>query len=131
MEAFLRAVERADTAAVAALAITREEFAWLYFPYTMYAAPPYELAPGIVWMQLEHASSTGLAKTLGAHGGKTLHDTGLQCPDEGSVAGDGRIWDGCVVLGELPSGERVEEQLFGSILEVGRRYKFVSFANEM
>jgi hypothetical protein len=131
VDTFLRTVERADTAAVAALAINREEFAWLYFPYSINAAPPYELAPGLVWMQIQQASSEGLRKALGVHGGKSLYDTGVECPDVGSPAGEGRIWDDCVVLGRLPSGEDVEEQLFGSILEVGGRYKFVSFANGM
>jgi hypothetical protein len=131
VDTFLRAVERADTAAVSAMAITREEFAWLYFPYSIYATPPYELAPGLVWMQLESASSKGFRKILSVHGGNTLYDTGVQCPDDGSSAGEGRIWDECVVLGRLPGGEEAEERLFGSILEVGGRYKFVSFANGM
>lgn len=131
VDALLRAIEREDQAAIAPLALTREEFAWLYFPYSINASPPYELAPGIVWMQIEHASSVGLGKALAVHGGKELHDTGLRCPDEATAAGEGRIWDGCLVAGVLPTGEEVEERLFGSILEVGGRYKFVSFANDM
>jgi hypothetical protein len=131
-DTFLRAIERADTAAAAALAITRDEFAWLYFPYTMYVAPPYELSPGLVWMQIQHASSEGLRKLLGVHGGKELYDTGVRCNEERvTMAGAGQFWDDCQVLGRLPSGEDVEEKLFGSILEVGGRYKFVSFANGM
>jgi hypothetical protein len=130
VDTFLRALEREDTATIATLAITREEFAWLYFPHSMYAAPPYELAPGIVWMQIEAASSTGIQKSLNAHGGRRIYDTGLRCPDEGAPWGSGRSWDGCVVMGRLPNGEEVEERLFGSILEVGGRYKFVSFAND-
>jgi hypothetical protein len=127
----LRAIERADSDAVSRLAITREEFAWLYFPHTMYAEPPYELAPGIVWMQIEQASFEGMRKLMDVHGGKTLYDTGLRCPDEGTPAGIGRSWDGCVVTGRLPNGDEVEERLFGSILEVGGRYKFVSFTNDL
>jgi hypothetical protein len=36
-----------------------------------------------------------------------------------------------MVLGEIPSGERVEERLFGSILTLGGQAKFVSFTNEL
>jgi hypothetical protein len=131
VDALLRRLEAADTLGVAELALTRTEFAYLYYPFTMYTAPPYELSPALVWFQQQNRSSQGLGRLLRTYAGKPLFDTGLACPDQGEAFGDGHIWHGCTVLGELPTGEKVEERLFGSILEVGGRHKIVSFSNEL
>lgn len=128
---FIAALESADTTGLASLTLTPSEFAWLYFPHTIYTAPPYELSPTLVWFQQQNRSSRGLARLLRRYSGETLHATGHRCPDEGSAFGDGWIWHGCTVLGELPTGESVEERLFGSILEWEGRYKLVSFSNEL
>jgi hypothetical protein len=138
VDALLRRLEAADTLGIAELGMTPAEFAWLYYPHTMYTSPPYELAPGLVWFQLQNVSSRGLSRLLQAYAGKTLHDTGHRCPDEGEPFGTGRIWHGCSVEGMVRPEDAdpdaapvpVEERLFGSILEVGGRYKFVSFAGE-
>jgi len=131
VDALLRRLEAADTTGVAELAMTRTEFAFLYYPHTMYTRPPYELSPALVWFQQQNRSSRGLSRLLQAYAGKTLHDTGFRCPDEGEAFGEGRIWHGCTVLGVVPTGESVEERLFGSILELDGRYKLVSFSNEL
>jgi len=130
VDTFLRAVEAADTLAVASLALNRAEFAWLYYPYTQYTMPPYELSPALVWFQLQNRSSRGLTRLLQRYAGETLYDTGLHCPDGGEAWGDGWIWHNCTVRGRIPSGDDVEERLFGSILALGGRAKFVSFNNE-
>jgi hypothetical protein len=84
-----------------------------------------------VWFQLQNRSSRGLSRLLQRYAGQPLFDTGFRCPDEGEAFGSGWIWHGCMVLGEIPSGERVEERLFGSILTLGGQAKFVSFTNEL
>ncbi len=139
VDALLRGLEAADAEGVAGLALTRTEFAYLYYPYTIYTAPPYELSPALVWFQQQNRSSRGLTRLLQRYAGKPLFDTGFSCPDDGEPFGPGRIWHGCTVLGLVteevaepgaPTGA-VEERLFGSILRVGDRYKFVSFSNEL
>ena len=131
VETFIRRLEAGDTLGVAALALGPAEFGWLYYPHTIYVERPYELPPSLVWFQLQNRSSRGMARLLRAYAGRSLHYTGYQCPDEGESFGPGRIWNGCTVRGRLPSGETVEERLFGSVLAVDGRYKFVSFANEL
>jgi hypothetical protein len=131
VETLIQSLEAADTAAVASLAIDQAEFAWFYFPHSIYTAPPYELPPGLVWFQSQNRTSRGLTRLLRNYAGKSLYHSGYTCPDDGEPWGGGRIWHGCTVLGELPSGERVEERLFGSILEVDGRFKLVSFSNEL
>ncbi len=44
--AFLHAVEVRDTAALRSLTLTREEFAYFYYPSTPTSMPPYGLGPG-------------------------------------------------------------------------------------
>jgi len=131
VDTFLRRLEAGDTMGVAALAITPAEFAWFYYPHTMYVSRPYELPPSLVWYQLQNRSSRGMVRLLRRYAGKTLYDVGYSCPDEGETFGDGHIWHGCTVLGRIPSGERVEERLFGSILALDGHYKLVSFSNEL
>lgn len=132
VDELVTALQRADTTAVTSLALNRAEFAWIYFPHTMYVAPPYELPPGLVWFQQQNRSSTGLTRLLRRYAGRTLHYEGFTCPDEGGEAfGEGRIWHGCTVFGTLPEGDRVEERIFGSILEWDGRYKLVSYSNEL
>jgi hypothetical protein len=131
VETFIRSLEAADTLTVASLAVDQAEFAWFYFPHSIYTAPPYELPPALVWFQSQNRSSRGLTRLLRTYAGKTLYTTGYRCPDDGEAWGEGWIWHGCTVLGEIPTGERVEERLFGSILEVDGRFKFVSFSNEL
>lgn len=130
VDAVVAALEAADTTALASLALTPSEFAWIYFPHTIYTSPPYELSPALVWFHQQNRSSRGLARLLRRYSGETLFATGHRCPDEGEAFGEGWIWHGCAVLGELPTGESVEERLFGSILEWEGRYKLVSFSNE-
>lgn len=127
---FLRALEEADTETLASLGMNPAEFAWFYYPYTMYTTPPYELPPGLVWFQLQNQSSRGLTRALDRYAERALFDTGHTCPDDGRAWGAGWIFDGCLVVGKLPDGTIVEERLFGSILRVEGRYAFVSFANE-
>lgn len=131
VERFVLALEEADTLGLASLALNRTEFAWLYYPHTIYTSRPYELAPALVWFQQQNRSSRGFGRLLGRYGGRALHYTGYACPDDGEAFGEGRIWHGCTVHGATAEGDRVEERLFGSILELNGRYKLVSFSNEL
>jgi hypothetical protein len=128
--ALIQRLQSADTLGVAELAINRAEFAYLYYPNTIYTSPPYELSPALVWFQLQNRSSRGLARLLQRYAGETLFAVGHECPDAGETFGEAWIWHGCRVIADLPSGERVEEQIFGSILRFGDRYKLVGFSNE-
>ena len=128
---FIQRLAAGDTLGLASLALSREEFAWLYYPHTMYTTPPYELSPALVWFQLQNRSSRGLNRALQRYAGEELHYTGIRCPDEGEAFGEGWIRHGCAVLGRLPDDTEVEERLFGSILELSGRYKLVGFSNEL
>jgi hypothetical protein len=130
VEAFVVALERLDTAALRPLVLTVAEFAWLYYPTTPMGLPPYDLSPALMWFQMEGRSRQGIAAALAQRGGRPLAIVGHHC-DGPSEEGDNRIWAPCVIRRLQAPGDTVEERLFGPILERGRRYKFVSFANRL
>lgn len=129
VERFIGALEAADTAAMAGLLVTRAEFAWLYYPHTLFTAPPYELPPGLLWFQIENGTSRGFGRMMERMGGRPAHAEGYACPSEPLVEGPNRLWKNCVVHLRPPAGEARDLRLFGSILERGGAFKFVSYSN--
>lgn len=129
---FLAAVATHDTAALARLAVSRAEFAWLVFPYHRYHNPPYELDPEIFWIQITAESAKGVHRTLQRYGGARLALTSLGCERDTLqvTAGPLRIWSGCTMRFRV--GDSVEtRRLFGSIVERDGRAKLLSFATGM
>ena len=129
VERFVSALEAADTAAIRAMLLTRAEFAWLYYPHTRFTAPPYELAPGLLWFQIENGTSRGFGRLLDRMGGRPVHAEGYACPSDPLVEGPHRTWESCVVHLSPPGGETRDLRLFGSILERDGVFKFVSYSN--
>jgi hypothetical protein len=128
---FVRALEMSDTAALLALHLTRAEFAYLYYPFTQYTRPPYELSPALLWFLIEQNSEKGLVRLLRRYGGRPLGYVGYRCEQEPQREGANRLWNACRIKRKVESGELVEERLFGSIIERDGRYKFVSYANDL
>jgi hypothetical protein len=128
---FLAAVEARDSVALARLAVSRGEFAWLVFPHHRYRLPPYELDPGIFWMQLTASSSKGLARVLERHGGQRLVFRGIACTADtvqftgGSVRG----WSDCT-LDYQASDSLLTRRLFGTVVERDGAWKLLGFAND-
>ncbi len=127
VRSFVRKLEMADTAGLARLSVSRAEFAWLVYPESPNVAPPYQLAPDIVWMRTAAASSTGLSRLLARHGGSPLGFRSWSCASQPFVNGHNRIWRDCAVRFDgAPSGGL---QLFSAIIERAGRYKILSYAN--
>jgi hypothetical protein len=129
VDRFERALADADTAAFADMVMTRDEFGWLYYPTSIFTAPPYELAPSLVWFQIENGSSRGLGRLLDRLGGQPIDFTGHACSAEPVMQGINRVWEGCVISFTMPDEEPRELQFFGSILERDGVFKFVSYTN--
>ena len=128
---YVRALERADTVGLAALAITRAEFAYLYYPTNPEAQPPYDLAPGLMWFMLQQNSRKGLLHALEERGGRPLGYVGYRCDATPSRQGANTVWGPCLVRRRQSGGGIVEERLFASIVERNGRFKFVSYANKL
>jgi hypothetical protein len=126
VRALVAVLERGDTAALEPLVLSRAEWAWLYFPTTAVSRPPYELPPGIAWFQAQGNSRIGALRALRDHGGRPLRYAGHACAAS-HAEGENTVWPECTVT--VDGGRRVS--LFGSILERGGRFKFVSLANDL
>ena len=126
----IRALEQGDTTAFEAMALDRAEFAWLYYPTAKVAKPPYELPPGIAWMQLREGGRKGVVRALRELGGRPLDFRGYRCDPESEAEGENRLWTGCVVT-VSPRGMRPAPlRLFGKILERDGRFEVISYAND-
>ena len=66
--------------------VSRDEFAWLYYPTSKQGLPPYSLNPDLMWFMLVEQSNSGMTRALNQLGGKHLSYAGYRC--------EGRLNDG-------------------------------------
>lgn len=130
-KSFLGAIAARDTAALRGMLVTRAEFAWLMFPDHRYAEPPYELDPGIFWLQLTAESSKGVARVLQRYGGQPLTFERLSCEVDTlqMLRGPTRLWGPCSVRYRT-ADSTLTRRLFGSMIERNGRVKLVSYKND-
>jgi hypothetical protein len=126
---FVRALSAGDTGAVAAMAITRPEFAYLYYPTAAEGRPPYDLEPGLMWFMLYERSNQGGRKALELLGGSGVTLVDYDCGTGQVREGENTISGPCVVRWRTRAGDTASGRLFGKILERGGRAKFLSYAN--
>lgn len=123
---FLAAVSGRDRAGLEQLVLSRDEFAWLFFPDHPYARPPYDLDPEIFWLQLQSQSLRGSSRVLARLGGKPLGLLSMTCQDDRfQSTGKTRVWTACRVRYQSGSTSG-DERLFGSIVGQGGQFKFLS-----
>ena len=127
---FIKALERADTAALENLVLSKAEYGFLYFPTSVYSRKPYELHPDIAWLLNDQNGQKGSIRLLRRLGGHALQFGGYTCGTPVSEQ-DNVFWRDCEVKYVDPASTRqVTRKLFGTIMERGDRYKFLSYAND-
>lgn len=127
----IHALEAQDTLAFEELAVSRAEWAWLYFPTNVLSKPPYELPPALAWFQLQETNRKGVLRALRELGGHELDYRGYSCSPEPTIEGDNRTWTGCVVtLRRDDDTDRVTMKLFGAIVERDGRFAVLSYDND-
>lgn len=126
---FLEALERNDAATLNRLLISRAEFAYLYFPSSIYMNRPYQQDPGLVWFMMVNNSERSLRRVLSRDGGRPLGFRGYRCPETPLIQGENRIWRDCVLLGTR-DGAPIERRLFGAIIERNQQAKFLTYASD-
>jgi hypothetical protein len=131
MKAFVRALERNDTVSLERLALSRQEFAWIYYPTNPQAASPYDLSPSLYWFLLEGRSRKGLGHLIAERGGQPLRYAGVRCDTTVSREGENTVTGPCAVLLLQQGGDTIAERLFGLVIERRKRWKFVSYANKL
>jgi hypothetical protein len=129
VRAFVQALERRDTVALAGLIMDRAEFAYVYYPNAPEARAPYDLSPALLWFLLREQSIKGIRRALQDRGGTSLHYLGHACAPVPSRRGDNLLWGPCDIRRLRGPQDTVSERLFGLILEHKGRFKFVSYAN--
>jgi hypothetical protein len=129
--AFARAIAAADTATMARLAVSRAEFAYLYYPTAVEGKPPYDLEPGLMWFILYERSNEGARKTLTRYGGHPMTLVDYDCGVSPHREGENTIYGPCTVRWKTEAGDMVSVRLVSKILERGGRFKFLSYANQL
>jgi hypothetical protein len=128
---FMSALAQRDTAALAGMAISREEFAYLYHPTSPQSLPPYELEPALMWQTLFERSDRGIRRALHRYGGQRLRVLGYDCGSGSSREGENTIWGPCIVRFARPGGDTASVRLFSQIIGRNGHYKFLSYANKL
>ncbi len=128
--ALLKAAAARDSITLRELHVTRAEFAYLYFPFSKFAAPPYELAPGLAWFQLTSESDRGITKLMQHLTNNEPIIEKIVCDSEARIEEKNRLWGNCITYWRdrkcAHSG-----RLFGEIIERAGAMKFLSFANDL
>ncbi|MFL5575454.1 MAG: hypothetical protein ACJ79S_05740 [Gemmatimonadaceae bacterium] len=128
---FARAVERGDSVALRRLEISRAEFAYLFYPSSIYTRPPYREQPEIVWILQRAKGGSGYRRLVQRFAGRPLGYRGYRCALEPRIQGENRLWGECTVAYRNAHGDSVTTRLFGAILERGGRFKFINYANDL
>lgn len=131
LAAFVEALGDRDTAALATMAVSRTEFAYLYYPSTPQSLPPYDLDPGLMWDLLHQRSERGIQRALAAYGGQPLRLLGHDCGKESSREGENTIAGPCNLRLRDQRGKPVSVRLLSQIMERGGRFKVLNYANKL
>jgi hypothetical protein len=126
----VRALAAQDTAALERLALGLSEFAWLYYPSSVLAEPPYELPPGLAWLQIGEENRRNVYRALALLGGKRLRYVGHSCGETPSQEGENRIWSQCSVTLAVDGEEAAPVRILSSIVERDGRFVVLSYASD-
>ena len=129
--AFVRAIAAADTAAIARMAVSRAEFAYLYYPTAVEGKPPYDLEPGLMWFTLYERSNEGARKRPEALRRPPDAPARLRLRQRRAPRGPEHDLRAVRRALEDEAGDTVSVRLFSKILERDGRFKFLSYANPL
>jgi hypothetical protein len=128
---FLEALSAGDSSALRDLAVTKQEFAWIYYPTATMGLPPYDVRADLLWYLVERRGYHGFHQLLRQRGRQPLEYRSHRCAPEPTVEGSNQIWGPCSVSYRPKDGAPVRERLFGLIIERHGRFKFVSYSNPL
>lgn len=130
VQRFVIAIERNDTAALAAMLVSRAEYGALYYPSSIYARKPYELPPDIAWLLSSENSAKALRRLVERLGGRPIELGRAQCADS-VTEGANIVLDSCNVT-YRSGGTTIEgRRLFRSIIGRDGEMKFLSYAGDL
>jgi hypothetical protein len=124
-------VERSDTADLRALVMSRREFAWLYYPTSVFTRPPTKQEPNLAWFFHLESSQKGVTRLLNEYGGHPLRLARSECRGAPRVEGQNRLWVDCTQQLVGQQGDTTVVSFFGGILERSGRFKIFSYSNDL
>ncbi|MEO8621802.1 MAG: hypothetical protein ABI625_12105 [bacterium] len=127
---FVKAVAANDTSDLRTMAVHGREFADLYYPESPYSHPPYHQPPSFAWRMIQDPSSDGLTKLLKRLGGKPMTFVSEKCDPKTLHEGRTTRYAGCLVRVVGEQGDTATKRYFGSIIERGGQFKFLSYTND-
>ena len=127
---FFTALQRVDTAALQNLTISRAEYAYLYYPTSIYARKPYQLSPDVAWMLFAANNKKGVARALREFGGARARIASVGCLRERSE-GLNRYLEECHLELQRGTAAKVDLRLFGSVIVMDGHYKLLSMGGDL
>ncbi len=128
--ALLASIARNDSVALGNMTVNRAEYAYLYYPTSVYARKPYQLAPDIAWMLNAQNNDKGLTRLLARYGGRVLTPKRYECRTLTTETANRHARDCSVTFTDQSNGKVLTQRLFGSIMERDGKFKVLSFAND-
>jgi hypothetical protein len=125
------AIAKNDTSDLNAMIMDRAEFAWLYYPETPMAKPPYEAPPQLLWGQLLASSNKGATQLVNRFGGRRVTASRFRCPTPPEAQGANVLHRKCEARLTAPGAQTVDGILFGTIIERDGRFKFVGLSTDL
>ena len=131
VKSFMRALQQADTTSLGQMLLTRAEFAYLYYPTSRASRAPYEESPELNYFRSREHTGKGIRRAITLLGGRSIRYEGYSCDPRTRREGDNILWGPCIVNADTGTGPSVELSLFGTIIERGGHFKFLSYANQL
>lgn len=127
----ITALVKQDRARLDQLALSRQEFAWLYYPSSPQGKAPYDLDPSTMWFTTEAQSGKGLGRAMERLNGKAEVFERITCEGPVSIEGENRLHGPCTI--KLGGAKDVagEGRLFGLVLERHGQWKVLSYVNRL
>ena len=125
----VRAIEESDTAALRDMVMSRAEFAYLYYPTSVFTRPPMKQEPALVWYLHTQPSEKGVSRMVNRYGGRRLRIFNGCAPPK--VEGENRLWFDCVQRIVNADGDTTVIRLFGGVYERNGRFKIFSYSNDL
>ncbi len=128
---FITALVASDTNEFRTMAVHGREFADLYYPGSPYSRAPYHQPPQLAWSLIQNPSADGITKLLRTMGGKPISYVSHRC--DPTALHEGRVtrYAGCIVRIADTKGDTTTRLMFGSVVEFGGVYKFLSYTNRL
>ena len=129
IEAFARTVATSDTTRLRTMVMTRQEFAWLYYPTSRYTRAPTLQEPALAWFLHVQQSQKGATRLLNRFGGQPMRVLSNTCAAP-VTEGLNRVWHDC--MQRVISGtDTLQLRLVGGIYERDGAFKILTYANDL